>query len=88
MEEKLLKLYNNIKGEYSLPDYDTFKVDMADPIKSQKLHYTLTADNYDVPDYDTFTNDLGIQKKKPLLSNWLQRARQYYKNLVSHQTNP
>ena len=63
MEEKLKSLYDNIKGNYELPDYDTFKADMSDPLKSQKLHSTLTEDNYDVPDYDTFTNDLGLKKK-------------------------
>lgn len=63
MDDKLQILYNNIKGSYDLPDYDTFKADMSDPQKSKRLHDTLLADNYDVPDYDTFLGDMGLKKK-------------------------
>lgn len=64
MEDKLQILYNNlIKDNYDLPDFNTFKSDMSDPIKSKKLHETLLGDNYELPDYDTFTTDLGLKKK-------------------------
>ena len=63
MDDKLQILYNNIKGSYDLPDYDTFKADMSDPQKSKRLHDTLLADNYDVPDYDTFLGGMGLKKK-------------------------
>ena len=64
MEDKLEKLYNNISGEYDLPDLNTFKADMADPAKLGKLHQTLTQDNWELPDLQTFQRDMFPQKKK------------------------
>jgi hypothetical protein len=64
MEDKLLTLHTNlIKEGYDLPDFNTFKADMGDPIKSKKLHDNLIGEGYDLPDYDTFLNDMGLKKK-------------------------
>lgn len=68
MEDKLEKLYNNISGEYDLPDLNTFKADMADPAKLGKLHQTLTQDNWELPDLQTFQRDMFPQKKKGLFA--------------------
>lgn len=62
--ENLKTLYDNIKGDYDLPDFDTFTKDMSDPAKLERLHNTLTADNWDVPDFNQFQIDMSPEKKK------------------------
>ena len=64
MEDKLQILYNNlVKERYDLPEYNIFKVDMSDPVKSKKLHDNLIGAGYELPDYDTFLGDMGLKKK-------------------------
>lgn len=64
MEDKLKTLYGNlVKEGYDLPDIETFRADMADPAKSNKLHSSLVSEGYELPDYDTFLNDMGLKKK-------------------------
>lgn len=88
MDEKIRKLYDNLVADnYDLPDFDTFKLDMEDDVKSNKLYQTLVGDSYDLPDYDTFLSDIRV-KKKSILSNWLQKAKLFFKNLVCLQKNP
>jgi hypothetical protein len=65
--DPIVRLYNNIKKEYDLPDFNTFKVDMSDSNKVKRLHATLVGDGYEVPDYDVFSVDMGL-KKKDILS--------------------
>ena len=57
------RLYNNIKKQYDLPDFNTFKSDMSDSNKLKKLHATLLGDGYEIPDYDVFSVDMGLKKK-------------------------
>jgi hypothetical protein len=65
-EDNLQILYNNlVKEGYQLPDYNTFKGDMSDSVKSKKLHGNLVSEGYSLPDYDTFVGDMGLKKKSP-----------------------
>ena len=57
------RLYSNIKKQYDLPDFNTFKSDMSDSNKLKKLHATLITDGYEVPDFDVFSVDMGLKKK-------------------------
>ena len=61
--DPIVRLYNNIKKEYDLPDFNTFKVDMSDSNKAKRLHATLVSDGYEIPDYDVFSVDMGLKKK-------------------------
>jgi hypothetical protein len=61
--DPIVRLYNNIKSEYDLPDFNTFKADMSDSNKAKRLHNTLVSDGYDVPEYDVFSVDMGLKKK-------------------------
>jgi hypothetical protein len=61
--DPIVRLYNNIKNEYDLPDFNTFKADMSDSNKAKRLHATLISDGYDVPNYDVFSVDMGLKKK-------------------------
>ena len=61
--DPIVRLYNNIKNEYDLPDFNTFKADMSDSNKAKRLHNTLVSDGYDVPEYDVFSVDMGLKKK-------------------------
>lgn len=85
--DPIVRLYNNIKNEYDLPDFNTFKADMSDSNKSKRLHATLISDGYDVPNYDVFSVDMGLKKKagnsaslgmlspSPKESNFLQQGQ-------------
>ena len=69
MEDKLFILHENlIKNGYDLPDYDTFKADMLDPVKSNKLHTNLVGEGFELPDYDTFLGDMNLKKKRTILT--------------------
>ena len=61
--DPIARLYNNIKKEYDLPDFNTFKADMSDSNKAKRLHATLISDGYEIPDYDVFSIDMGLKKK-------------------------
>ena len=61
--DPIVRLYNNIKNEYDLPDFNTFKADMSDSNKVKRLHTTLINDGYEVPKYDVFSVDMGLKKK-------------------------
>ena len=61
--DPIARLYSNIKKEYDLPDFNTFKSDMSDSNKLKKLHATLVTDGYEVPDFDVFSVDMGLKKK-------------------------
>jgi hypothetical protein len=61
--DPIARLYSNIKKEYDLPDFNTFKSDMSDSNKLKKLHATLVTDGFDVPDFDVFSVDMGLKKK-------------------------
>jgi len=61
--DPIVRLYNNIKNEYDLPDFNTFKADMSDSNKAKRLHATLVNDGYEVPQYDVFSVDMGLKKK-------------------------
>ena len=61
--DPIARLYNNIKKEYDLPDFNTFKADMSDSNKAKRLHATLVSDGYEIPDYDVFSVDMGLKKK-------------------------
>jgi hypothetical protein len=52
------KLHNNLKNEYDLPDLETFKKDMSNPINLRKFYDTLKKDGYDLPDFDTFSKEM------------------------------
>ena len=61
--DPIVRLYNNIKNEYDLPDFNTFKADMSDSNKAKRLHATLVSDGYEIPEYDVFSVDMGLKKK-------------------------
>jgi len=61
-EEILQKLYKNASQHFSMPDYDTFKSDMADEQKVAKFRDNMSR-HYDIPDIETFKADLGLKKK-------------------------
>ena len=61
--DPIVRLYNNIKNEYDLPDFNTFKADMSDSNKAKRLHATLINDGYEVPKFDVFSVDMGLKKK-------------------------
>ena len=61
--DPIVRLYNNIKNEYDLPDFNTFKADMSDSNKAKRLHATLVTDGYEIPEYDVFSVDMGLKKK-------------------------
>ena len=61
--DPIVRLYNNIKNEYDLPDFNTFKADMSDSNKAKRLHTTLINDGYEVPKFDVFSIDMGLKKK-------------------------
>lgn len=85
--DPIARLYNNIKNEYDLPDFNTFKADMSDSNKAKRLHATLVTDGYEVPKYDVFSVDMGLKKKagnsaslgmlspSPKESNFLQQGQ-------------
>src|SRR3990167_2703608 len=61
-EDKLLKLYTNLKAKkiYKLPDsYEQFRTDMSDESKLNSLYTNLKSKNkYNLPDYETFKTDM------------------------------
>lgn len=63
-QDPIVTLYDNLKDEYELSDFDTFKNDLSDPANVSKLHGALAADGFDIPDLDTFSADLGVKKKE------------------------
>jgi len=62
-KDNLRVMYDNLVKEYDLPDYETFKADMADPVKREKAYASLSKE-YDLPDFETFSSDMGFVKKK------------------------
>lgn len=58
-QKNLRKAYESAKKHYSLPDFETFKADMADPEKLGRFHSSLTK-HYSVPDIDQFSKDMGF----------------------------
>ncbi len=68
-QDKLQEVYNLVGEKYSLPDYETFKSNMAQEPTRRKF-YDVMAGEYDMPDYDTFSDNIGfsnkVQKKSPV----------------------
>tara|TARA_R110002126_G_scaffold97706_2_gene227467 strand:+ start:7337 stop:11026 length:3690 start_codon:yes stop_codon:yes gene_type:complete len=62
-QDPISRLYNNIKNDYDLPDFNTFKADMSDSTKASKLHSALVKDGYEMPSFDVFSVDMGLKKK-------------------------
>jgi hypothetical protein len=62
-QDPVSRLYNNIKNSYDLPDFNTFKADMLDSAKANKLHSALVKDGYEMPSFDAFSLDMGLKKK-------------------------
>ena len=62
-QDPISRLYNNIKNDYDLPDFNTFKADMSDSTKASKLHSALIKDGYEMPSFDVFSVDMGLKKK-------------------------
>ena len=65
-EEILNKLYNNATQHFSMPDFETFKVDMQDKDKALKFRESMAL-HYTIPEPDIFLNDIGFSsdvKKK------------------------
>jgi hypothetical protein len=62
-QDPIVTLYDNLKDEYELSDFETFKNDLSDPTNISKLHGALVNDGFDMPDLDTFSMDLGVKKK-------------------------
>jgi len=59
--DNLKKLYDSVSQEYELPDFATFKNDMADD-GNRKKFYDAVAASYELPDYETFSSDVGFSK--------------------------
>ena len=65
-EEILNKLYNNATQHFSMPNFETFKVDMQDKDKALKFRESMAL-HYTIPEPDIFLNDIGFSsdvKKK------------------------
>ena len=85
-QDPVSRLYNNIKNDYDLPDFNTFKADMLDSAKANKLHSSLVKDGYEMPSFDVFSVDMGLKKKErtasPSLGTQSQLPLQKPKSLV------
>ena len=63
MEDKLKLLYNNLKDDYNLPDFEQFKFDLQDDKNLIQMRETLIADNFEVPELNMWKEELGLKKK-------------------------
>lgn len=75
-QDPVVRLYDNIKNDYDLPDFNTFKADMSDSAKANKLHSALVKDGYDMPSFDVFSVDMGLKKKGSTTSRSLDAQSQ------------
>ena len=65
-EEVLNKLYTSATQHFSMPDFETFKVDMQDKDKALKFRESMAL-HFTIPEPDIFLNDIGFSsdiKKK------------------------
>ena len=58
-EEILNQLYANAKQHFSLPDFETFKVDMQDEEMALEFRESLTQ-YFDMPEAEVFLSDIGF----------------------------